>query len=424
CTGRCLTAPSPIDPLVYLPTLEYLRNVLRLSTLSLSEVKLETNLPLAYKVSQPLNSVRDSLNEAQKATEKIVELFEAKDTFPMHQLAEALHKIQHSLCETDFHFPVYIRNENVSQEMDQLKRTMSEHLRRIEFQTDTLKFGELREIDSFLVGATSQAMFATAAVHVIASVEKVEYYLKAFYFPPHMEETALKELQDIGQLVRAYDELYTVALRSSAKRFLEEASEGRQLLYTLLGTAPALPERVKTATEEFLNRVDNFIHTVLGELQTIKGKGNDRFGEVVQNTLYTAFGLLSSGLEMLRPNVRNYQCVLNMVPQTHTVAGISLGSVALCSNVATTPLYDSTMVYRQKADLLRREVFEQLQKAVACNGGEGNCSSVYSETVELITSHTDTVKAFTVDLQPYREQLLSCLTTKYEVEMGKRLLCQ
>ena len=37
--------------------------------------------------------------------------------------------------------------------------------------------------------------------------------------------------------------------------------------------------------------------------------------------------------------------------------------------------------------------------------------------MDLIKSSTDAVKAFTVDLAPYREQLLSCISSKYEVEM-------
>uniref|UniRef100_A0A8W7P7L8 Uncharacterized protein n=1 Tax=Anopheles coluzzii TaxID=1518534 RepID=A0A8W7P7L8_ANOCL len=336
CTGGCLTAPLP-DPLDYLPTLEYLRNVLRVSAHSLSEVTLETQLPLTYNVSEALHSVRGSLNVAQNATKTITELFQANDTFQMQQLAEALDEIQQ------------------------------------------------------------------------------KYYLRAIFFPPDMEATALKELQAIGQLVRSYNQLYGAALRTASTRFQDEASQGRQLFRTMLGTAEHLPESVKNAPEQFYDQVDNFIRTTLEDLQSTTRKGNDRFGEVVQNILYTSYGLHSSGMEMLRPYVRHYECVLNLVPRTQTVAGASLGSVALCSNEATAPLYDSTMVYRQKIGHLQREIFEGLQTAIACT--DGDCSLVYSETVDLIKASTDAVKAFTVDLAPYREQLLSCISSKYEVEM-------
>uniref|UniRef100_A0A182U2X0 Protein TsetseEP domain-containing protein n=1 Tax=Anopheles melas TaxID=34690 RepID=A0A182U2X0_9DIPT len=416
CTGGCLTAPLP-DPLGYLPTLEYLRNVLRVSVHSLSEVTLETQLPLTYNVSEALHSVRGSLNVAHNATKTITELFQANDTFQMQQLAEALDEIQQSLCDSEFRFPEYFKKESATPDMKQLKHTMSEHLKKVQFEKDTLEFDDLRAINNFLSGATSQAMVATVAVHIVSSVEKLEYYLRAIFFPPDMEATALKELQAIGQLVRSYYQLYGAALRTASTRFQDEASQGRQLFRAMLGTgAPEhLPESVKNAPEEFYDQVDNFIRTTLEDLQSTTRKGNDRFGEIVQNILYTSYGLHSSGMEMLRPYVRHYECVLNLVPRTQTVAGASLGSVALCSNEATATLYDSTMVYRQKIGHLQREIFEGLQTAIACT--DGDCSLVYNETVDLMNASTDAVKAFTVDLAPYREQLLSCLSSKYEVEM-------
>lgn len=364
------------DPLDYLPTLEYLRNVLRVSAHSLSEVTLETQLPLTYNVSEALHSVRGSLNVAQNATKTITELFQANDTFQMQQLAEALDEIQQSLCDSEFRFPEYFGKESATPDMKQLKHTMSEHLKKVQFEKDTLEFDDLRAINNFLSGATSQAMVATVAVHIVSSVEKLEYYLRAIFFPPDMEATALKELQAIGQLVRSYNQLYGAALRTASTRFQDEASQGRQLVRTMVGTgAPEhLPESVKNAPEEFYDQVDNFIRTTLEDLQSTTRKGNDRFGEVVQNILYTSYGLHSSGMEMLRPYVRHYECVLNLVPRTQTVAGASLGSVALCSNEATAPLYDSTMVYRQKIGHLQREIFEGLQTAIACT--DGDCSLV------------------------------------------------
>uniref|UniRef100_A0A182PDE5 Protein TsetseEP domain-containing protein n=1 Tax=Anopheles epiroticus TaxID=199890 RepID=A0A182PDE5_9DIPT len=422
CTGGCLTASRPsLNPLDYLPTLEYLRNVLRLSARSLSEVTLEPKLPLAVNVSQLLSSVRSSLNDAQQAADTITEVLESQNTTLVQQLSQALQNINRSLCESDFHFPEYYRQENVSKEMNLLKLTMSEHLSRVDFQKDTLEYSDVREINAFLTGATSQAMSATTAVHIIASVEKLSYYLKVYFFPPHMETATLKELQDMNLLSRSYNQLFGATLQTASRRFLDQATQGRQLLRTVLESSSSLPESAKNATELFSNQVDDFIHKTLGDLQTTVIKGNERFGEVVQNILYTSFGLLSSGIKTVRPYLRHYQCVQNLVPQMQTHAGASLGSVALCFNEATTPLYDATMVFHERIGHLQHETFDALQGAVACNESAGNCSSVYKETEDLIRANSEAVMAFTVDLEPFRVKLHSCLTSRYEVQMAKVL---
>ncbi|XP_052894300.1 uncharacterized protein LOC128301729 [Anopheles moucheti] len=422
CLGGCSAAPA-FDPLDYLPTLEYLRNVLRFSLLSLSEVKPDTTLPLTLNITQTLGKVNSSFTNALEAADKITILLQAQDiSRNMQPLAENLHQINSYLNETNIPFPEYYRKENASQELELLERNMSEHLMRIDFLKDTLQLGDLREINSFLTGATSHVMSTTMAVFLISSVEKLQHYLKVLFLPPHMEATELKDLHDVTQIARSYHMLYGAALRSASGRFLREASDGGQLLRSMLGTLQHLPDDLHTAVAEFSSQVDNFIQTGLGDLQSIESKADNRFGEVLQNMLYTSYGLVSSGMAKLRPFPLHLQCVRDLVPRAHTVGAISLMSVALCSNEATTALYDATMVYHDRVRQLQHEIFDQLQQVRDCAKLEnGSCFTVYDETVTVINTNAGLVKHFAIDFEPYREQLLSCLTSKYEIMTAKVL---
>uniref|UniRef100_A0A182MUS1 Protein TsetseEP domain-containing protein n=1 Tax=Anopheles culicifacies TaxID=139723 RepID=A0A182MUS1_9DIPT len=418
----CLTVPVS-DPLDYLPTLEYLRNVLRFSILSLSQVKPDPALPLTLDIPQTLRNVSHSFTNAQAAVEKISELLQTQDmSSNMEMLAENLQQINCSFSEVNIHYPEYYRKENGSQELDLLRRNMSEHLKRVDFKKPSLAFDDLREINSFLTDATSHVMSTTVAVFLISSVEQLEYYLRVVYFPPHMEAMELKDLHDTTQIVRSYHELYRAALRTASERFLQKASAGRQLLKSVPVTSTSLPEDLHKGVAEFSNHVDNFIRTGLEDLQSVEYRTDNRFGEALQNILYTSYGLVSSGMAMLHPYVRHLQCVRELIPRSHTVAALSLMSVSLCSNEATTTLYDTTMMYHEKIRELQYQIFEQLQKVGACTKLEaGNCSSVYDETMRLINANIEEVKQFKIDFEPYREQLLNCQTSKYEIEMAKVL---
>uniref|UniRef100_A0A182R9R4 Protein TsetseEP domain-containing protein n=1 Tax=Anopheles funestus TaxID=62324 RepID=A0A182R9R4_ANOFN len=417
CLSECLATPA-YDPLDYLPTLEYLRNVLRFSILSFSEVKPDTSLPLTLDITPTVRNVSHSFTNALEAADKITDLVNTQDiSHNIQPLVEQLQQINSSFYEAYIHYPEYYRKENASQELELLKRNMSEHLKRLNFKTDTLQLGDLREINSFLTDAASQAMSTTVAVFLMSSVEKLQHYLKVLFFPPHMEASELKELHDITQVVRSYHELYGAALRTASERFLREASDGRELLQSA-----NLPEALQKAVTEFSDQVDNFIQTGLSDLQSVQYKADNRFGEVLQNILYTSYGLVSSGMGMLRPFIKHLQCVRDLVPRAHTVAAISLLSVSLCSNEATTPLYDATMVYHDKIRQLHHEIFEQLQKVDACAKlNTESCSSVYDETLTVINTNVEVVQSFTIDFEPYRNQLLNCLTLKYETQMAKVL---
>ncbi|XP_053666729.1 uncharacterized protein LOC128715837 [Anopheles marshallii] len=422
CLSGCSAAPA-FEPLDYLPTLEYLRNVLRFSILSLSEVKPDTTLPLTVNISQTLSQVSLAFTNALETADKITKLLQTQDIARNTQpLGENLQQINSYLNEINIHFPEYYRKENASQELELLERYMSEHLLRVDFKTNVLQLSDLREINSFLTGATSHVMSTTMAVFLISSVEKLQHYLKVLFLPPHMEATELKDLHDVTQIVRSYHLLYGAALRTASERYLREASDGRQLLQSMLGTLQHLPEDLQKAVAEFANQVDNFIQTGLGDLQSIESKADNRFGELLQNMLYSSYGLVSSGMAKLRPFPQHVQCVRDLVPRAHTVAALSLTSVALCSNEATTPLYDATMLYHDKIRHLQHEIFDQLQKVGACDKLQtGSCSSVYDETVTLVNTNADVVKHFTIDFEPYREQLFSCLTSRYEIVMAKVL---
>uniref|UniRef100_A0A182WGY0 Uncharacterized protein n=1 Tax=Anopheles minimus TaxID=112268 RepID=A0A182WGY0_9DIPT len=312
--------------------------------------------------------------------------------------------------------------EIASQELELMRRYMSEHLKRVDFKKATLTLEDLRAINSFLTDATSHVMSTTVAVFLISSVEKLQYYLKVLFLPPHMEATELKDLHDITQIVRSYHELYGAALRTASERFLQKASDGRQLLQSMLGTSELLPEGLRKGVTEFSNHVDNFIQAGLDDLQAVEYRAENRFGEALQNILYTSYGLVSSGMGMLRPYIRHLQCVRELVPRAHTVAALSLNSVSLCSNEATTPLYDATMMYHERIRELQHQIYQQLQKVEACTKLEAeNCSSVYDEAMILINTNADVVKNFKIDFEPYREQLLSCMTSKLEIEMAKVL---
>ncbi|XP_035914846.1 uncharacterized protein LOC118513334 [Anopheles stephensi] len=422
CISGCLARPVP-DSLDYLPTLEYLRAVLRFSTYSLADVEVDTTLPLDFDVARALSNVRQSLSNAQEAAEKVVEFLQAKDTFSdMQSLGETLQQLHQSLWGLDFHYPDYFQKENAFQEKEILNHTESVHLARVDFSKETLQFNDLREINSFLSEATGQAMSVTVTVLLLSTVEKVQYYLKVILLPTSMEAEELKNLQDINQLVRSYHQLYGGALNSASNRYLREVAEGAQQLQSMIRSLDYPGEDLKKAVTEFSNQVDNFFQTALAELQTIEQNVDDRFAEVLQNIFYTSYGLVSSGMGMLRPYVQHIQCVRELVPRAQTVAGVSLMSVSLCSNEATIPLYNATMVYHEKISQLQHQIFEQLENLEACTKLDtGRCSSVYDETLGVVNAHTDVVKTYKVNFEPYRVQLFGCLTSRYEIEMAKVL---
>ncbi|XP_050077763.1 uncharacterized protein LOC126564713 [Anopheles maculipalpis] len=418
----CLARPLP-DSLDYLPTLEYLRAVVRFSTYSLSEVTVDPVLKLEFDVSRALSNVSQALSNTEEAAEKIVKLLQAKDTFSdMQLLGETLQEMHQGLMDPDFHFPEYLEKENAFQEMELLNRTMSEHLSRVDFKKPTLDFNDLREINSFLTGATSQVMSSTVALLSISTVEKLQYYLKVLQLPDSMEAIELKNLQDINQLVRSYHQLYGAALNVASQRYLREVADGARQLQSMIRSLAFPRESLEQAAAQFSNRVDNFFQTALGDLQTMEQKADDRFAEVLQHIFYTSYGLVSSGMGMLRPYVRHIECVRELVPRAQTVAGVSLMSVSLCSNRATTTLYDATMVYHDKISQFQNQILAQLQMLEACAKLDGeSCSTVYNETLENINANTDAVKNFAVDFEPYRVQLFSCFTSRYEIEMAKVL---
>uniref|UniRef100_A0A182S7X7 Uncharacterized protein n=1 Tax=Anopheles maculatus TaxID=74869 RepID=A0A182S7X7_9DIPT len=367
CMSGCLASPVP-DSLDYLPTLAYLRAVLRFSTNSLSELKVDSTLPLEFDISRALSNVRQLLANTQKAAEQIVNLLQAKDTFSnMQLLNETLHQMHQSLWNPDFHFPEYFRKEYASLELELLNRTMNEHLARVDFNKETLEFNDLREINSFLTGATSQAMSATVAVLLISTVEKLQYYLKVLLLPNSMEAMELQNLQDINQLVRSYHQLYGAALNVASNRYLREVAEGAQQLQSMIHSLEYPQDDLKKAATQFSDQVDIFFQTALSDLQTMEQNADVRFAEVLQNIFYTSYGLVSSGMGMLRPYVRHIRCVRELVPRAQTVAG------------------------------------------------------AYNETLDIIDANTDVVKSFVVDIEPYRLQLFGCLTSRYEIEMAKVL---
>uniref|UniRef100_A0A182QAZ1 Uncharacterized protein n=1 Tax=Anopheles farauti TaxID=69004 RepID=A0A182QAZ1_9DIPT len=416
-TRECFAVPAP-DPLDYLPALGYLRSVLHLSTGFLEELQLDPSVPQTYDVSEMIKKVHSTLTDTEQAVEITWQQLEMPGSLHMQHLADGLRSIQRSLGETNFRFPEYYRRENVSQEMDLLKLAMSEQLDRVSFTRTEFALSDLRELNGFLTGATSQAMTATMAVFLIASVEKLTGYLNLIVLPSHVETTELKDLLDIGVRVRAYDQLYAGALRNGSEPFQRAAMEGRQLVYTMLNMSLDLPENVKQAATEFTGQVDSFVDTSIVEMLLTKNAADEKFGEVLQNIVYTSYGLLSTGLAMMRPLPQHVLCVRDVLPRAQTIAGTNLMSIALCSNDASAILYDSVMEFREQIRLLQHRTFQQLHKAVGCSG---NCASVYNATVDLFNASTAEVRGFSTDFEPHRIRLLGCLSDRYEIVMAEVL---
>uniref|UniRef100_A0A182NEV1 Uncharacterized protein n=1 Tax=Anopheles dirus TaxID=7168 RepID=A0A182NEV1_9DIPT len=384
------------------------------------ELRLDSTVPPTYDVSEMIQKVHTSLIDVQEAAGIALEHLELPGPLHMQHLAEALRRIQRALGETNFRFPEYYHQQNVSQEMELLKRTMGEQLDRVEFVRDEFASSDLRELNGFLTSATSQAMTATMAVFLISSVEKLTGYLNLLVLPSHVETTELKDLLDIGVRVRAYDQMYSVALRNGSEPFIRAAMEGSQLVYSMLNMSANLPEDVQQAATEFSGQVDSFVQTTIGDMQVTKYAADEKFGEVLQNIVYTSYGLLSSGLAMMRPFPQHVFCVRDLLPRAQTIAGTSLMSIALCSNDASSILYDSAMEFREKIRHLQHRTFEQLHKAVGCSSSsDSDCTSVYKETVDLFNASAAEVRGFSTDFEPHRIQLLGCLSDRYETVMAK-----
>ncbi|XP_035774802.1 uncharacterized protein LOC118457374 isoform X2 [Anopheles albimanus] len=419
CTiGECYpAAPLLFRHLEYVPSLDYLRSVLRVSSESVRSAIVNPSLKLAYDVSKMANLMGYVLRNVTQASDVIATSLGEWSESNVRPLSDALHAVRHSLAEVDLIYPEYYRGQALVQELNHLKGLMEEQLDSLELKGHGMVRGELQLINSFLTVASSLVIANTLVLQEVYEIERTKVFLSQLFIPSELESTVLHDLLVIGARTNEYDQLYSNAFNSESERFLRFTTEGGQLLQTVVNGAPALPANLQRAVTEFNSQVDSFVQYATSELQEVRHVLQARAAKAFDDTIQSGYGVQASGMAMLRPYPRNLLCVRHMLPTIKTIVGSHLISIALCSNELTDFIYEQAIEYRDTVRQLEQQALAKLQMAAACTTAA--CDPVYSDALEFLVASTEKVRTFAPAIDTYQNLLLTCVNGKAQGAMSQ-----
>ncbi|ETN60763.1 hypothetical protein AND_007607 [Anopheles darlingi] len=418
-TSECYSAaPLLFSHLEYVPSLDYLRSVLSVSTASVQSVIVNPSLTLAYDVPKSVTLMGYVLRNVTQATDVIATSLGDWSESKVRPLSDALHAIRHSLAEMDFMYPEYYRGQTLDQELNHLKGLMEEQLDGFVLEGPALVRGQLQLINSFLTLASSHVIANTLVLHEVYEIERTKVFLSQLFIPSELESTVLNDLLSIGSRTSAYDQLYSTTFNRESEFFLRISTEGGEQLRAVLNGAPALPAKIQRAVAVFNEQVDNFVQHATRELQDVRNVLQERLAKAVADTIQTGYGVQASGMTMLRPLPRNLPCVRHMLPTIKSIVGSRLISISLCSNELTDFIYEQAIEYRDTVRQLEQIALAKLQIAAACTDA-ASCDAIYSDAHDFLRFGTEKVRDFAPDIDTYENLLLTCVNGKAQGAMSQ-----